>query len=820
MNEKLTNVQVEEFLKDFEQSSETFILEEGKEQNEIFAIAKAKGINLKDNKDLAGFKTIYTFADKANRNNARLPKKKLLKALPSLIGKPVDIDHIRHYVVGHYIDYRYKASEDMVIAYGVFYKSNFGDEWKEARKLFKSGKLATSYEVWCPDNKRKFLSDGTYELSEIEIAGGALLYKEDPAFKEAKVLELAMKNMENQKDLVFASEAKYKEEELITADADYFVKEVEKNAKKLADEKEAKKKAEEDLQAKEAQTPKKEPETTEEKTKPEELENKDQVIPPQPVRIKCDNCQEEMEQPTEQIKCPKCFAIIDKTGKMIYPPQIIDFKLSCGHCNANNWLLLENSPEKAKVRCLSCSKEFNLEFDNEITDRKELVSKINFLYSGTARCPQCGHTMAVSGTSQVNERTLKCSNCGVEFPFNLIDKPNKKDIKKVEEMKEEVKKEPKEEVNQDKPTPETVTKSSVENKSTLEINKFHRYIARKDYSELLRSIPGLEESVVSVDCECIECSYKQTTSQHCKDLKCPKCGGQMRRKDRPGKGQPQDQSKKLTYKERKSIPDKLFAVVVRVKNKKNGKIRKIRMFPINDEAHVRNALARLNQEAPKATLTRLGVSINKVRVKILKRAKELNMKGLVERYQKANIDYRNVTKKIVSKMRNIKKANKESEKVFKSAIRKVAKMLIESREGNKLATANLQNKSSKNDLLTAGVKKLASQVISLKEEVKKIKDEKALEVSFYKDNAVTIHDRRLELGKIAENLTDEEVLNEEKYNQVKLEKENRLLKAHLNTGDEVVGSKIHDRDSSWYSQKQKEVDDNAFGRNKKKEVTN
>jgi len=38
------------------------------------------------------------------------------------------------------------------------------------------------------------------------------------------------------------------------------------------------------------------------------------------------------------------------------------------------------------------------------------------------------------------------------------------------------------------------------------------------------------------NCECIQCGYKVTSEKHCKDLNCPKCGGQMRREERPGPG--------------------------------------------------------------------------------------------------------------------------------------------------------------------------------------------------------------------------------------------------------------------------------------------
>lgn len=42
------------------------------------------------------------------------------------------------------------------------------------------------------------------------------------------------------------------------------------------------------------------------------------------------------------------------------------------------------------------------------------------------------------------------------------------------------------------------------------------------------------------ECECIECGHTLKTDEHCKDIKCPKCGGQMRRKERPGPGQKSD----------------------------------------------------------------------------------------------------------------------------------------------------------------------------------------------------------------------------------------------------------------------------------------
>jgi len=38
------------------------------------------------------------------------------------------------------------------------------------------------------------------------------------------------------------------------------------------------------------------------------------------------------------------------------------------------------------------------------------------------------------------------------------------------------------------------------------------------------------------NCECIECGYEVESEKHCSDIKCPECGGEMRRAERPGPG--------------------------------------------------------------------------------------------------------------------------------------------------------------------------------------------------------------------------------------------------------------------------------------------
>lgn len=46
-----------------------------------------------------------------------------------------------------------------------------------------------------------------------------------------------------------------------------------------------------------------------------------------------------------------------------------------------------------------------------------------------------------------------------------------------------------------------------------------------------------KEQKAKYTCECIDCGHTLETDEHCKDLECPKCGGTMRRIERPGPGE-------------------------------------------------------------------------------------------------------------------------------------------------------------------------------------------------------------------------------------------------------------------------------------------
>ena len=53
-------------------------------------------------------------------------------------------------------------------------------------------------------------------------------------------------------------------------------------------------------------------------------------------------------------------------------------------------------------------------------------------------------------------------------------------------------------------------------------------------------------------CSCIKCNFKTTSDNHCNTLTCPKCGGSMRRTERPGPGQDESIMKDRKLIKRKS----------------------------------------------------------------------------------------------------------------------------------------------------------------------------------------------------------------------------------------------------------------------------
>jgi len=177
---------VQILFQDMTYNSKIRFLEEGKDKDELSRIGAKRGIEL-PSPDIAVFKCVYALVDKENKNKCTLPEEEADKALATLVGKAIDVDHLRKTTVGHWIDVAREKNE--IISYGAFWKSNFKEEYEGFKKKMEEGELKVSFEAW---GNREFKEDNTsFTLHDIHFAGGALLYNEEPAFDEARVLEFA-----------------------------------------------------------------------------------------------------------------------------------------------------------------------------------------------------------------------------------------------------------------------------------------------------------------------------------------------------------------------------------------------------------------------------------------------------------------------------------------------------------------------------------------------------------------------------------------------------------------------------------------------------
>ena len=182
-------------LEDMSYNSKYEFLDVAKDKDELTKIAEKYKIVVPAF-DIAIFKCIYGYTDRKNLNGCILPKEEVAKALPTLRGKAIDFDHLRKKVVGFWLDAEIE-SDTTIVAYGVFFKGNFGEDYEMIKDMMTKGMLGVSFESW---GNRIPKDQNSYELTDIEFAGGALLPTTKPAFPGAGVLE-----MSTQRILEFAS---------------------------------------------------------------------------------------------------------------------------------------------------------------------------------------------------------------------------------------------------------------------------------------------------------------------------------------------------------------------------------------------------------------------------------------------------------------------------------------------------------------------------------------------------------------------------------------------------------------------------------------
>ncbi|GAG05591.1 unnamed protein product, partial [marine sediment metagenome] len=200
-------------------------------------------------------------------------------------------------------------------------------------------------------------------------------------------------------------------------------------------------------------------------------------------------------------------------------------------CKINHWLILSRVDDNAKMRCLNCSKEYEVTFDKMRIN--PLIEKLDFVYVGKVTCYQCNKSIPYSGVSSVRKRTFKCKNCGLEFSYNLVDNEKYKKIIKIKEieakkssekggtkMKEDEKKVEKAEINKDV-IDETKVEEQPEVKTEKEVQEAPK-IEEKVEAKEEKTVDIPVEEKVEVKDEKVETSKEEKTEVEVEKVEAPK----------------------------------------------------------------------------------------------------------------------------------------------------------------------------------------------------------------------------------------------------------------------------------------------------------
>ena len=175
---------------------------------ELINLAKSRGIILPSDY-LGAFKTVYARLEDSNKNGVRLATDAVEKALQTLIGAQVNINHWRqNWTVGSIFWAKINKNDEIEVAF-TFFKDVYPDEYELAMELFAKGELTVSFELTADQEAQEFHADGTRTLHDVHFVGCGLLLNETPAEPTAIVFESAKRQIKelvtlSTGDLVFA----------------------------------------------------------------------------------------------------------------------------------------------------------------------------------------------------------------------------------------------------------------------------------------------------------------------------------------------------------------------------------------------------------------------------------------------------------------------------------------------------------------------------------------------------------------------------------------------------------------------------------------
>ena len=302
----------------------------------------------------------------------------------------------------------------------------------------------------------------------------------------------------------------------------------------------------------------------------------------------------------------------------------------------------------------------------------------------------------------------------------------------------------------------------------------------------------LEEA--SYKCECIKCGNVISSTEHCKDIKCSKCGSEMRRFDRPSK-----QNYNAILKDYKKIKGEI-EMEKKTRDALLAKFKEELIKELGEEA-----VKDWSDEQWEAELEKRASAEQKTESETTEasdsEAEESKDKEVESSEEKKKEETKEISKEddkaeeTEEKSNEDSKEDKKEEKAGKSKVVTEEKMKTEttyddetkietiSRDGERIVKRDgkevYRTKIKEDQIYNY------AQVEDMKAKYEEKLKSKDKEIDFLKENAKKVVEIRAELGDFVKDLSDEDLLDENKLENARLKKRvNELEKKELETAED------------------------------------
>jgi len=301
-----------------------------------------------------------------------------------------------------------------------------------------------------------------------------------------------------------------------------------------------------------------------------------------------------------------------------------------------------------------------------------------------------------------------------------------------------------------------------------------------------------KKATTQYSCECLSCGKVITSSNHCKDEKCPECGGEMRRKNRPGSGDKASldinllKTEKSSKEEIKVNEKTKNALLAKFKEDVTKELGEAKVKDWSDEQWVAELERRAEVEKSdqeKAEAKKLEDEKAKVDAEKAKKDEELSKKKIDAKKSVLVTE----EKLITTETYDDESGEYKTDRVGTRVVTDNGKVTVDEKFDNSVIYSFAQVEEIKAEY---------EKQLKEKDEVIASKDDAISAKEKVVESAKQIIETRQDLGEFAKDLSDEDLLDESKVEEAKLKKENseKVEKAKEELKDNEFAKDFSDED--------------------------